>query len=55
MAHASEILDLVQIHHLRYVERPVTIRYTGDTLAKGQSSLGAFVIVKDFITKRFLS
>ncbi len=54
MAHASEILDLVQIHKLRYVERPVTIRYSADTLKKGQSSLGAFVIVKDFITKRLL-
>lgn len=55
MAHASEILDLLQIHRLRYVERPVTIRYSSDTLAKGQSSLGAFVIVKDFLAKRFLS
>ncbi len=54
MAHASEILDLLQIHKLRYVERPVTIRYTKGTLAKGQSSLGAFVIVKDFIEKRLL-
>lgn len=54
MAHASEILDLIQIHKLRYVERPVTIRYTADTLKKGQSSLGALVIVKDFIEKRLL-
>lgn len=54
MAHASEILDLLQIHKLRYVERPVTIRYSDETLRKGQSSLGAFVIVKDFIEKRFL-
>ena len=54
MAHASEILDLVQIHKLRYVERPVTIRYTEETLEKGQSSMGMFVIAKDFIEKRFL-
>lgn len=55
MAHASEILDLVQIHKLRYVERPVTIKYTEETLKKGQSSMGMFVIAKDFIEKRFLS
>lgn len=54
MAHASEILDLIQIHGLRFVERPVTIRYSPETLAKGQSSLGAFVIFKDFIEKRIL-
>lgn len=54
MAHASEILDLIQIHKLRYVERPVSIRYSEETLKKGQSSLGALVIVKDFIEKRFL-
>lgn len=54
MAHASEILDLIQIHGLRYVERPVTIKYSEETLKKGQSSLGAFVIVKDFIEKRLL-
>lgn len=54
MAHASEILDLIQIHHLRFVERPVTIKYTEETLKKGQSSLGMFVIAKDFIEKRFL-
>lgn len=54
MAHASEVLDLIQIHGLRYVERPVTIKYSEETLKKGQSSLGAFVIVKDFIEKRLL-
>lgn len=54
MAHASELLDLIQIHKLRYVERPVTIRYSAETLRKGQSSLGALVIVKDFIEKRLL-
>lgn len=54
MAHASEILDLIQIHKLAYVERAVTIRYSAETLQKGQSSMGAFVIVKDFIEKRLL-
>lgn len=57
MAHASEILDLVQLHKLRYVERPVTITYTEATLHKGaagQSPLRMFVVAKDFIAKRFL-
>ncbi len=53
-AHASEILDLIQVQKLRYVERAVTIRYTEDTLAKGQKFSGSFVIVKDFLKKRFL-
>ncbi len=49
MAHASQMHDLIKMHDLRYVERPVTIRYTKETLAKGQSSLGAIRIVKDFV------
>lgn len=54
MAHASEILDLIVVQKLRYAECPVTIRYSEETLAKGQSSFGGFVIVKDFLKKRFL-
>jgi glycosyltransferase involved in cell wall biosynthesis len=54
MAHASEILDLIVVHDLRYVERPVTIRYSAETLAKGQSSLGSVGIGLDFLKKRFL-
>lgn len=45
MAHASEILDEVRRHRLRYEEVPVTVRYTADTLAKGQSSWAAVRIV----------
>jgi glycosyltransferase involved in cell wall biosynthesis len=54
MAHASQILDLIKAKRLKYVERPVTIRYSDETLAKGQSSLGAFVILKDFFKDKFL-
>lgn len=49
MAHASQIYDLIKMHGLRYTEKPVTIRYTDETLAKGQSSFGAIRIVKDFV------
>lgn len=36
MAHASEIYDQIRQAGLAYEEVPVTIRYTADTLAKGQ-------------------
>ncbi len=54
MAHASEIIDLIAVRNVRVVERPVTIRYTEETLQKGQSAMGAFRIVKDMLKKRFL-
>lgn len=49
MAHASEILDEIRENGLRYVEVPVTIRYTEETLAKGQSSWNAVRIVGQFL------
>lgn len=59
MAHASEILDLIVARKLRVVERPVTIRYTKETLAKslraqGGSITRALRIVKDLIKKRLI-
>jgi glycosyltransferase involved in cell wall biosynthesis len=53
MAHASEILDQIISKKLRYMEVPVTIRYTEETLAKGQSSVGALRILKDFLGQKF--
>ena len=44
MAHASEILEEIARHRLRWTEAAVTIRYTEETLAKGQSSWDAFRI-----------
>ena len=49
MAHASELLQLVSRHGLRYQEVPVTIRYTDYSMAKGQSSWNAIKIVIDLI------
>jgi polyprenyl-phospho-N-acetylgalactosaminyl synthase len=49
MAHASEILDEIRRLHLRYVEVPVTIRYSAGSLAKGQSSWNAIKIVWQFL------
>ena len=54
MAHASEILHQIQLLRLRYCERPVTIRYTTETLAKGQSSWNAISILSQFILGRFV-
>lgn len=52
MAHATEIT--VRISHaadLRLVEVPVSLRYTRDAMAKGQSSWGAFLILHDLIAQ----
>ncbi len=59
MAHASEIIDLIAAHRLRVVERPVTIRYTQDTLEKSLHVQGGSIarmarIVKDLIKKRLI-
>jgi glycosyltransferase involved in cell wall biosynthesis len=53
MAHASEILDQIAFHKLRYVEVPVTIRYTGETLAKGQTSWDTLRITGQLVAGRF--
>jgi len=54
MAHASEILDQIQDHGLRYCEVPVTIRYTEETMTKGQSSWNALKIVGQFLLGRMI-
>lgn len=41
MEHASEIIDQVSKSGLRFIEVPVTIRYTADSLRKGQKSSAA--------------
>ena len=45
MAHCSEILRLVTRSDLRWKEVPTRIRYTEDSLAKGQKPADAFAIV----------
>lgn len=52
MAHASEILEEIARQNLRYVESPVTIRYTEYSMAKGQSGFGAFNILLDLLLAR---
>ena len=45
MAHASEILHKLAESNLRWQEAPVHIKYTPETLVKGQSNRAAFQIV----------
>ncbi|NNG16927.1 MAG: glycosyltransferase family 2 protein [Gemmatimonadales bacterium] len=52
MAHASEILDQVVRHRWRYLEVPVTIRYSSHTLAKGQTSWNALRIAAQVLIER---
>jgi hypothetical protein len=52
MAHASEILDQIQQQGLAYCEVPVTVRYTEDTVRKGQSSWNSLKIVGQLLLGR---
>ncbi len=54
MAHASEILDQIAQHGLRYCEVPVTIRYSPESLKKGQSSWNALGIVGELLMGRLI-
>lgn len=54
MAHASEILDEIAEQKLRYIEVPVKIHYSKETLAKGQGSLNAINIATRLIWDKFL-
>jgi len=49
MAHATEITRQISRGRLEIVEVPVSVRYTTETLAKGQRSLGAFAILRDLL------
>ncbi|HMO35489.1 MAG TPA: glycosyltransferase family 2 protein [Gemmatales bacterium] len=54
MAHASEILDQIRMLQLSYEEVPVTIRYTVETLAKGQNSMQALKIAGELLLGRMI-
>lgn len=52
MAHASEILEEIARHRLRFAEVPVRVRYTDYSLAKGQRLSGGFEILLDLLKQR---
>jgi hypothetical protein len=47
MAHATEITRQISRERLSVVEVPVSVRYSVETLEKGQRSLGAFAVLRD--------
>jgi glycosyltransferase involved in cell wall biosynthesis len=53
-SHASEILDQIRRHRMRWVEVPSTIRYTDYSKAKGQPISNSVNILFDLIARRFL-
>lgn len=53
MAHASQILEEVARSRMRYVEVPVTIRYTEYSLKKGQKLANGFNILWESMTEIF--
>lgn len=52
MAHASEILDQIAQSGLKYVEVPVTVRYSLYSRAKGQRTSEALDILLDLYSRR---
>ena len=54
MAHASENLDQIVRHELRFEEVPVHVRYTEYSRHKGQSSLAALRILADYVFGRWM-
>ena len=49
MAHASELYDQIRTAHLTYEEVPVTVRYTEETLAKGQKLSGSVSVLFQYL------
>ena len=54
MAHASEILDQIMRHRLRFEEVPVHVVYTDYSRDKGQRSLGAFRVLVEYVFGRWI-
>jgi hypothetical protein len=52
MAHASELLSQIGCSGLPYVEVPVTIEYSGYSLAKGQRLSDSLAILFDLSAQR---
>lgn len=52
MAHASEILDYISAQDVRYIEHPVTIRYTEYSVAKGQKGANSIRILMELLMAR---
>ena len=53
MEHASEIIDQVSRSGLKFIEVPVTVRYTPDSLHKGQKSTAAVKLGLKVLLEKF--
>lgn len=49
MAHATEIKSTVRQHKLKYAEAAVSITYTQETLAQGQSNLNSVIVLREIV------
>jgi len=49
MAHATEFKQIVKRTNLKYGEFPVKIKYTEETLSRGQRNTGSLIILKDLL------
>lgn len=54
MAHASEIVNGIVKHGMRYIEVPVNITYSARSRRKGQATLDSLNIVFDLLVHRLL-
>ena len=54
MAHASEIIDLIKKHKMKYIEMPCTVKYTEYSKQKGQSVFNAVNIIFEYISGRLI-
>lgn len=52
LAHASEILDKIKVFKLKFIEIPVTVRYTDYSKQKGEKNLNALKVFVDLITRK---
>lgn len=54
MSHASDLLQQIASLNLRFKESPVSVHYTADSLAKGQSNSAAFGIFARLIFSKLM-
>ena len=52
MAHASEILEQIATHKLKYIEAPCRVVYTDYSRTKGQQWTGMFTILGDLLKRK---
>jgi glycosyltransferase involved in cell wall biosynthesis len=53
MEHASEMIDQISKSGLKFIEVPVTVRYTPDSLGKGQKSTAAVKLGLKVLLEKF--